>query len=87
MVHVTPDGTVYAFVVGVGLIETAEPKLSWQGVSDDGFGDDYLLHLAVDHTSQSRLYAISFDPQSQEQSVLASADAGKTWVPLAKPAD
>jgi len=87
MVHVTPDGAVYAFVVGTGLIETLEPKLSWQTISKDGFGGDYVLHLAVDPTSHSKLYAITFDPQSHEQTVLASADAGNTWAPLAKPAD
>jgi len=87
MVHVTPDGAAYAFVVGTGLIETMEPDLSWQTVSKGGFGGDYALHFAVDPTSHSKLYAITLDPQSQEQTVLASADAGKTWVPLARPTD
>jgi photosystem II stability/assembly factor-like uncharacterized protein len=87
MVHVTPDGAVYAFVVGTGLIQTLEPKLSWQTISKDGFGGDYVLHFAVDPTSHSKLYAISFAPQSKEQAVLASDDAGKTWAPLAKPTD
>jgi photosystem II stability/assembly factor-like uncharacterized protein len=84
MVHVTPDGAVYAFVVGTGLIETVQPKLNWQTVSKDGFGGEYVLHFAVDPTSRSKLYAISFDPQSHEQAVLASDDAGKTWAPLAR---
>jgi photosystem II stability/assembly factor-like uncharacterized protein len=87
MVHVTPDGAVYAFVLGTGLIETLEPKLSWQTISKDGFGGDYALHFAVDPTNRSKLYAITLDPQTQEQTVLASDDAGKTWVPLAKPTD
>jgi photosystem II stability/assembly factor-like uncharacterized protein len=85
MVHVTPDGAVYAFVIGTGLVETVEPNLSWQTISKDGFGGDYVLHFAVDPTSHSKLYAISFDPQSKEQAVLASDDAGRTWAPLAKP--
>ena len=87
MVHVTPDGAVYAFVVGAGLIATMEPKLSWQTVSKDGFGGDYVLHFAADPTSRSKLYAISFDPHSQEQVVLASDDAGKSWAPLAETTD
>jgi photosystem II stability/assembly factor-like uncharacterized protein len=87
MVHVTPDGAVYAFVLGTGLIETLEPKLSWQTISKDGFGGDYALHFAVDPTNRSKLYAITLDPQTQEQTVLASDDAGTTWVPLAKPTD
>src|SRR5918994_2591413 len=62
MVHVTPDGAVYAFVVGTGLIQTVEPKLSWQTVNRDGFDGDYVLHLAVDPSSHNKLYAVSFDP-------------------------
>jgi hypothetical protein len=87
MVHVTPDGAVYAFVLGTGLINTVEPKLSWRTISGNGFGGSFFLHLAVDPTSDSKLYAISFDPQSKEQAVLASNDAGKTWAPHAKPTD
>ncbi len=84
MVHVTADGAVYAFVVGTGLIETIEPKLSWQVIGKDGFGDNFILHLAVDPTNHSNLYAITFNPQSKAQALLASKDAGKTWGPLAK---
>lgn len=83
MVHVTPDGAVYAFVVGTGLIEAMEPTLSWKTITNHGFGGDYVLHLTVDSTNRSKLYAISFDPQSHHQAVLASDDAGKTWAPLA----
>ena len=87
MVHVTPDGAVYAFVVGTGLIQTSEPKLSWQTISGNAFGGGYLLHFAVDPTSASKLYAISFDPQSKAQAVLASNDAGKNWARLTKTTD
>jgi len=82
MVHVTPDGAVHAFLVGSGLIETMEPELSWQTVSKDGFGGDYILHFAVDPASHSKLYAVSFDPQSKKQAVLASDDGGESWAPL-----
>ena len=82
MVHVTAEGAVYAFVVGAGLIRTVEPKLSWQRVNNHDFGDVFLLHLAVDPTRPSKLYAISFDLQSKAQAVLASADTGTTWAPL-----
>jgi photosystem II stability/assembly factor-like uncharacterized protein len=87
MVHVTPDGTVYAFVVGTGLIQTTEPQLSWQTVNKDGFGDDYALHFAVDPRSRSKLYTISLDPESKGQTVMMSNDAGTTWAPLAKATD
>ena len=82
MVHVAPGGAVYAFVVGTGLIETAEPKLSWQSVSEHDFGRDYVLHLAVDPANHNKLYAITINPQEKTQAVLASDDAGKTWAPL-----
>ena len=65
MVHVTPDGVVYAFIVATGLIRTVEPKPSWQRVNEHGFGDNYLLHFAVDPSRPSELYAISFDLQSK----------------------
>jgi photosystem II stability/assembly factor-like uncharacterized protein len=87
MVHVTPDGAVYAFLVGTGLIQTVEPKLSWQTVNRDDFDGDYVLHLAVDPSSHGKLYAVSFDPQSHTQAVLASDDAGKTWASLGSAAN
>jgi photosystem II stability/assembly factor-like uncharacterized protein len=82
MVHVTPDGAVYAFVVGTGLIETTEPGLTWQTISKDGFDDDYLLHFAGDPADAATLYAITMHPESHAQKVLASRDGGKTWTPL-----
>jgi photosystem II stability/assembly factor-like uncharacterized protein len=85
MVHVTPDGAVYAFVVGTGLIETLEPKLTWQTISKGGFAGDYVQHFAVDPMNHSNLYAITFNLQSKAQALLASKDAGETWEPLAKP--
>jgi hypothetical protein len=87
MVHVTPDGTVYAFVAGTGLIRTAEPTLSWQTVSQDGFGGTYPLHFAVDPSNQSQLYATTFDPESKAQALLASDDGGETWIPLGQAGD
>jgi hypothetical protein len=69
-------------VVGIGLIETAEPKLSWHSVTEHGFGRDYVTHLAVDPASHDKLYAITFNPQEKTQVVLGSTDAGKTWAPL-----
>ena len=82
MVHVTPGGAVYAFVVGTGLIETAEPRLTWQTVSKYGVGRNYILHFAVDPTSRNTVYAITFNLQNKAQAVLASTDAGESWAPL-----
>jgi hypothetical protein len=82
MVHVAPGGMVYAFVVGAGLMVAAEPELSWQSVSEHGFGAEYVLHLAVDPVHDTKLYAIIFNPRTKTQAVLASTDAGNTWAPL-----
>src|ERR671919_416749 len=81
MVHVTPDGAVYAYLVGTGLVETLEPKLTWKTISNPS-GRDYVLHFAVDPTSHNKLYAITFNPQSKAQAVLTSDDAGETWAPM-----
>jgi photosystem II stability/assembly factor-like uncharacterized protein len=81
MVHVTPDGWVYAYLVGTGLIRTAEPKLTWHTVSGS-FGDEYVLHFAVDPTTKGQLYAVIMHAQTHRQAIVASRDGGKTWLPL-----
>jgi photosystem II stability/assembly factor-like uncharacterized protein len=81
MVHVTPDGVVYAFLVGTGLIWTTEPKLTWQTV-DGSFGEEYVLHFAVGPTTEGQLFAVTMHPQTHRQGILASRDGGKTWLPL-----
>ena len=85
MVHVTPDGAVYAFLVGTGLIRTTEPKLTWQTVGGS-FGEEYVLHFAVDPATEGQLYAVTMHPQTHRQSIVASRDGGKTWLPLAEAA-
>lgn len=75
-VHATPGGTVYAVVSGTGRIRTAEPALSWQTLSQDGFGGAYPLHFALDPSNQGELYAITFEPESKAQALLASDDGG-----------
>lgn len=79
MVQSAPDGALYAFVFGSGLIRATEPGLDWQLVSD-GFGEGYLLHLAVDPADPAKLYAVD-----DQGSVLASLDGGRTWAPLGGP--
>ena len=78
MVHTTPDGAVYAFVIGTGLIRTSEPGLAWQPVADD-FGENYVLHFAVDPTDPQKLYGVTLHPQSHRQTIVASRDGGRTW--------
>jgi photosystem II stability/assembly factor-like uncharacterized protein len=80
MVQVTPEGEVYAFLVGTGLIHTSEPRLSWQTLGND-FGERYLLHLAVAPGGE-RLYAAGVSAQGHEQALLVSRDGGTSWSPL-----
>ena len=76
LVEVAPDGTLYAFVLGRGLVRGKEPPAGLETVSN-AFGEGYLLHLAADPTNPSRLFAA--DSQGQ---LLASSDQGRTWTAL-----
>lgn len=76
LVHVHEDGMVLAFVVGTGLIKADESTLKWATIATN-FGDRVLLHLAVDATDPSKLYAAT-----QHGEILASADGGQTWTPF-----
>ncbi len=76
MVEVGADGSVYAFVVGAGLLRTTEPNLNWSVVSNN-FGDSYVLHLAIDPADSSALYTVT-----HRGDLLASTDGGRTWVSL-----
>jgi len=78
MVQTGLDGRIYAFVVGTGLLRTTEPSLDWSVVSND-FGDNYILHLAIDPTDNRNLYAVTLEAQTRKQAILVSRDAGQTW--------
>ena len=73
LVEIVPDGMLYAFVVGRGLLRSAEDPLEFETLSS-GFADGYLLHLAVDPANPDRLFAAT-----GEGKVLSSADGGETW--------
>lgn len=73
LVQTTPDGEVYAFVIGTGLIKAQEPSLVWDILRQD-WNDSYLLHLATDPTNLDKLYAVT-----QTGEVLASKDGGRSW--------
>ena len=77
MVQTAPDGTVYAFILGSGLMKTPGAALDWRPVSNE-FGERILLHLAVDPADPKRIFAVT-----QESQVLTSSDGGTTWQPLA----
>lgn len=73
MVEVTPDGALYAFVIGRGLVRAEEPPVNMKTIADD-FGQGYILHLAADPTNPDRFFAVTGDGQ-----VLASTDRGQSW--------
>ena len=72
-VHVTTTGTVYAFVVGKGLLRTQEPSLAWKPINNQ-FGSQILLQLAVSPTNPDKIYALN-----QYGKLLSSSDGGKSW--------
>jgi photosystem II stability/assembly factor-like uncharacterized protein len=80
LVEVTPDGSLYAFVLGRGLVRSAEPPVAFETVSS-AFGDAYLLHFAGDPADPGRLFGATGEGQ-----VLASTDRGRTWEPIAESA-
>jgi mono/diheme cytochrome c family protein len=73
MVHTAPGGSLYAFVLGVGLITAKEPDLTWTTLFTD-VTDRYFLHMAIDPVNPERLYA-SVDTGA----ILTSGDGGKSW--------
>jgi photosystem II stability/assembly factor-like uncharacterized protein len=77
MVHITPEGTMYAFVVGMGLIQAREPPATWTSVYNR-FGEQALMQFAIDAKDPRRLYALN-----QFGRLLASRDAGASWHPFA----
>jgi len=79
LVEVTPEGTLYAFVLGRGLVKAGEPPVGLETISN-GFGDGYLLHLAVDPANPKRVFAVTNGGK-----LLGSADQGRTWTALGQP--
>lgn len=73
MVHVTPNGRVYLFVVAVGLLSAREPALKWKTLSNR-FLDRVLLRMTVDPDRPQRLYAATLTG-----AVVLSTDGGRHW--------
>jgi photosystem II stability/assembly factor-like uncharacterized protein len=79
LVEVTPDGTLYAFVIDRGLVHATEGSPSFETLTN-GIGGGILIHLAVDPTNPDRLFAATGRGR-----VLASKDRGRTWTPFGSP--
>ena len=73
VVEVTPDGAIYAFVLGRGLLRSKEEPLSFESLSGN-FGEDYIFHLAGDPRNPNRLFAAT-----GKGDLLTSPDQGRTW--------
>lgn len=78
-VHTAPDGTVYAFIIGSGLVKSASFPIAWTVINDD-LRDNVLEHLTGDPANRKHLFAVT-----QKNQILASVDEGKTWVPFGFP--
>ncbi|RWB36466.1 MAG: hypothetical protein EOQ42_31960 [Mesorhizobium sp.] len=74
----TADGSVYAFVVGRGLVRSAEAALNFAPLSS-GLSDRILLHLAVDPADKDRIFVAS-----HQGDILASTDGGVNWTELGR---
>lgn len=74
MLKVEPGGTIFAFVVGQGLMQASEIDLAKWTVLDNGFGERALLHFAVDPSNPNRMYGVT-----QDSEVVASTDGGRSW--------
>jgi mono/diheme cytochrome c family protein len=73
LVHVGADGTMYAFVLGRGLLTTTEPSLAWKTIYN-GFGGHYPLQMAVDHADPQRLAVLTHKGR-----IFTSEDGGASW--------
>lgn len=72
MVEATSDGSLYAFFAGAGLFKLASDG-TWGSLAE-GFGDSYILHLAVDQQSAAHLVAVT-----EASAIIESVDGGRTW--------
>ena len=76
MVQTAGDGSIYAFIAGLGLLRSPDDSMKWASLSND-FGNRYLLHLAIDPTIRDNLYAVT-----NTKELLISQDGGVTWKAL-----
>lgn len=78
MVKTEADGSVFAFVVGRGLMKANEKTATDWTLLADSFGDAVPLHFAIDGADSKHLALIT-----QNNDVLESHDAGVSWAAFA----
>lgn len=79
MVETGPDGRIYAFYAGVGLVTAKPDATDWRLVSGDLGAHDF-LHMAVDPMDIQHMAAVT-----QDSLVLETRDGGITWKPFDGP--
>ena len=77
MVEVAPDGTVYAFIMGTGLVRAPAAALAWTQISSDIGAGSVLLHFAVHPDDPNRFFAVDNIGR-----ILSSSEGGLIWAPV-----
>jgi len=78
LVTTGPSNTLYAYVVGRGLMTAKEDRPDdWSLLSADS---RILLHLAIDDRHPERMFAIA-----HKAGIIQSEDGGKTWRSFGQP--
>jgi photosystem II stability/assembly factor-like uncharacterized protein len=70
----TANGTIYAYVLGRGLVKADEKTLDQWTVLSNEFGEAVPLHLAVDQKDNQHLALTT-----HKSELLESGDGGATW--------
>jgi photosystem II stability/assembly factor-like uncharacterized protein len=74
-----PNGSLYAFVLGQGLMKAQEDKPKEWTVLSNEFGNAFPLHIAIDPADDKHLALTT-----QNNDVLESHDGGAIWAPFGK---
>ena len=77
MVETAPDGALYVFVLGRGLMKASEAAAPEFTALGNSFGQAIPLHLAINPADGSHLALTT-----QTNDVLESHDGGSTWAPF-----
>lgn len=79
LVQATPDGSLFLFAVGRGLMRLGSSSSEWVPISN-GFGERVPLHLAMPAGDSTRLFIAD-----HRNGLLESSDGGVTWRELGAP--
>lgn len=74
MVHVTPKGKIYVFILGVGLITAHESQMKWKTISNK-YDKRVLMQVIEEPGRNQRLFASTLTG-----AIVTSENGGKSWV-------